>query len=243
MFTIKWKERLVELKIKVLDKGYVRFVDKLGDDLSVVNAARVSYDKESKELSERDKKLISFLVRENHTSPFRHAAITFEVYAPLVVARQWWKYAVASSHIDEQNGWNESSRRYITENEEFYIPLPNEWRSAPENSKQGSGDPVSSEIGAKYYMGLIHLVDKGLELYKEALSDGVAPEQARLLLPAYSMYVRWRWTVSLQGVITFLNQRLPHDAQSEIRDYAEAVKKIVEYYFPETYKTIMESYE
>ncbi len=233
----------MELQKKVLDKGYVRFVDKLGDDLSVVNAARVSYDKESQSLSEKDKKLIKFLIRENHTSPFRHAAVTFEIYAPLMVARQWWKYAVASSHIDDQNGWNESSRRYITENEEFYIPMPNEWRSAPENSKQGSGSPVDVEIGAKYYMGLMHLIDTSMTMYKEALSDGVAPEQARLLLPAYSMYVRWRWTVSLQGVITFLNQRLPHDAQSEIRDYAQAVEEIIKEVFPVTYETIREENE
>ncbi len=233
----------MELQKKVLDKGYVRFVDKLGDDLSVVNAARVSYDKESQSLSEKDKKLIKFLIRENHTSPFRHAAVTFEIYAPLMVARQWWKYAVASSHVDDQNGWNESSRRYITENEEFYIPMPNEWRSAPENSKQGSGSPVDVEIGAKYYMGLMHLIDTSMTMYKEALSDGVAPEQARLLLPAYSMYVRWRWTVSLQGVITFLNQRLPHDAQSEIRDYAQAVEEIIKEVFPVTYETIREENE
>lgn len=230
----------MESQKKVLDKGYVRFVDKLGDDLSVVNAARVSYDKESSELSERDKKLIKFLIRENHTSPFRHAAITFEIYAPLMVARQWWKYAVASSHVDDQNGWNESSRRYITENEEFYIPMPGEWRSAPENSKQGSGEPVNVEIGAKYYKSLLDITEKSMELYKDALSDGVAPEQARLLLPAYSMYVRWRWTVSLQGVITFLNQRLPHDAQSEIREYAEAVEEIIKEVFPVTYETIKE---
>ncbi len=233
----------MELQKKVLDKGYVRFVDKLGDDLSVVNAARVSYDKESQSLSEKDKKLIKFLIRENHTSPFRHAAVTFEIYAPLMVARQWWKYAVASSHVDDQNGWNESSRRYITENEEFYIPMPNEWRSAPENSKQGSGSPVDVEIGAKYYMGLMHLIDTSMTMYKEALSDGVAPEQARLLLPAYSMYVRWRWTVSLQGVITFLNQRLPHDAQSEIRDYAQVVEEIIKEVFPVTYETIREENE
>jgi len=233
----------VELQKKVLDKGYVRFVDKLGDDLSVVNAARVSYDKESQSLSERDKKLIKFLIKENHTSPFRHAAVTFEIYAPLMVARQWWKYAVSSTHVDDQNGWNESSRRYITENVEFYVPMPIEWRSAPENSKQGSGSPVDIEIGAKYYMGLMHLIDTSMALYKEALSDGVAPEQARLLLPAYSMYVRWRWTVSLQGVITFLNQRLPHDAQSEIREYAKAVEEIIKEVFPVTYETIREENE
>ena len=110
-------------KLNVLDdKGYVRLVDVLGNDLSIVNAARVSYDKESNEFENKDEKLINFLIREGHTSPLRHAALTFEIYAPLMVARQWWKYAVASSQIDDQNGWNESSRRYITEKEEFYIP-------------------------------------------------------------------------------------------------------------------------
>ena len=114
------------MKIDVLDKGYVRLVDQLGNDLSIVNAARVSYDKESNEFQDKDVSLIKFLLREGHTSPFRHAALTFEAYAPLMVARQWWKYAVASTHVDDQNGWNESSRRYITEDEEFYIPKSNE---------------------------------------------------------------------------------------------------------------------
>jgi len=214
------------MKIDVLDKGYVRLVDSMGSDLSVVNAARVSYDKEVTELTEKDAKLINFLVREKHTSPFRHAAMTFEVYAPLVIARQWWKYAVASSHVDDQNGWNESSRRYITEKEEFYIPSANQWRSKPENSKQGSGAPVDSDDGHMYTEYLITHIQNGERLYQQAMLDGIAPEQARLFLPAYSMYVRWRWTVSLQGVMTFLEQRLPHDAQSEIREYADAVLKL-----------------
>lgn len=226
------------MKIDVLDKGYVKLADKMGSDLSVVNAARVSYDKESTEFSERDQKLLNFLVREEHTSPFRHAALTFEVYAPLFVARQWWKYAVASSHIDDQNGWNESSRRYITENEEFYIPLPNQWRSKPENSKQGSGEPISGEDGLWFTENLEELVSTGNRLYQAALEANIAPEIARLFLPAYSMYVRWRWTVSLQGVMTFLNQRLPHDAQFEIREYAGAVEQIVKDSFPHTYNAM-----
>lgn len=226
------------MKINVLDKGYVKLADKMGSDLSVVNAARVSYDKESTEFSERDQKLLNFLIREEHTSPFRHAAITFEVYAPLFVARQWWKYAVASSHIDDQNGWNESSRRYITENEEFYIPLPNQWRSKPENSKQGSGEPISGEDGLWFTENLEELVSTGNRLYQAALEANIAPEIARLFLPAYSMYVRWRWTVSLQGVMTFLNQRLPHDAQFEIREYAGAVEQIVKDSFPHTYNAM-----
>lgn len=223
------------MKINVLDKGYVRVADVMGNDLSVVNAARVSYDKESKEFFERDAKLLNFLIREGHTSPFRHAAITFEVYAPLFVARQWWKYAVSSSHIDDQNGWNESSRRYITENEEFYIPKGSEWRSKPENSKQGSGEPLPVEVGGYYSNKLYDIAHEGLKLYRKALEDGIAPEIARLFLPAYAMYVRWRWTVSLQGAITFLDQRLPHDAQFEIREYAEAVEKVIKEHFPHTY--------
>jgi thymidylate synthase (FAD) len=224
--------------IDVLDKGYVRLVDTLGDDLSVVNAARVSYDKEGEVFGPKDEKLIQFLIREGHTSPFRHAALTFEVYAPLFVARQWWKYAVASTHIDDQNGWNESSRRYITENEEFYIPSASSWRSKPENSKQGSGEPIHFSLGHHYTNKLNEFVKLGTDLYHEAMDDGVAPEIARLFLPAYGMYVRWRWTVSLQGVMTFLDQRLEHDAQKEIQDYALAVKDLAHQAFPETFKAL-----
>jgi thymidylate synthase (FAD) len=106
--------------INVLDKGYVRLVNVMGSDLSVVNSARVSYDKESTELSEKDARLIRFLAREGHTSPFRHATLQFEMYAPLMVARQHWKYIVGSDHT--MDAWNESSRRYVTEEPAFYIP-------------------------------------------------------------------------------------------------------------------------
>ena len=220
--------------IEVLDKGYIRLVDALGHDLSIVNAARVSYDKESLEFEPRDEKLIKFLIREGHTSPLRHAALTFEVYAPLMVARQWWKYAVASTHIDDQNGWNESSRRYITEDEEFYIPKAYEWRSKPANSKQGSGDPVEYEVGESFSKRLNEHVNYSLDMYEKALENNIAPELARLFLPAYGMYVRWRWTVSLQGVITFLEQRLLHDAQVEIQEYAKAVESLTKEAFPKT---------
>ena len=228
------------MKVDVLDKGYVRLVDSMGSDLSVVNAARVSYDKETEEISERDRKLINFLIREKHTSPFRHASVTFEVYAPLVVARQWWKYAVASSHVDDQNGWNESSRRYITEDEEFYIPTATQWRSKPENSKQGSGEPVDEFVGQRFTDRLEEIVRLGEEAYESAMQQGIAPELARLFLPAYGMYVRWRWTTSLQGVMTFLEQRLPHDAQSEIREYADAVLNLSKDIFPETFKSYLD---
>ena len=225
------------MKINVLDRGYVRIVDHMGSDLSVVNAARVSYDKEVSELGEKDLGLLSFLIREKHTSPFRHASLAFEIYAPLVVARQWWKYAVASTHLDDQNGWNESSRRYITEDEEFYIPTATQWRSKPENSKQGSGDPVDEVVGEKFTNRLEEMVRLGEEAYRSAMDQGIAPEMARLFLPAYGLYVRWRWTTSLQGVMTFLEQRTTHDAQSEIRSYADAVLKLSKQQFPTTFES------
>jgi thymidylate synthase (FAD) len=231
----------MDQKIAVLDKGYVRLVDTLGNDLSVANAARVSYDKQSKEMSERDAKLIKFLWDERHTSPFRHAAMTFEVYAPLFVARQWWKHAVASTHLDDQNGWNESSRRYITENEEFYVPEADQWRSKPANSKQGSGEPIMEGKGNYFTSALNSYIEQGEELYQRAMDQEVAPELARLFLPAYGMYVRWRWTVSLHGVLTFLDQRLPQDAQYEIREYAEAVKQLTKDTFPHTYSVALEN--
>ena len=226
--------------IKVLDEGYVRLVDYMGDDIAVVNSARVSYDKEVSEFTDKDRRLLKFLLDNDHTSPFRHAALHFEVYAPLFVARQWWKYAVASTHVDDQNGWNESSRRYITEDEKFYIPLPHEWRSKPENSKQGSVEPVDEELGAKHFARLCETVVQGTEAYHDAMNDGIAPEIARLFLPAYGMYVRWRWTTSLQGVLTFLDQRLGHDAQQEIQKYAQAVLNLSRSVFPEVFDLLYE---
>lgn len=229
--------------ISVLDKGYVRLVEPRGSDLSVVNAARVSYNKEVHELGEKDVKLIKFLAREGHTSPFRHASLQFECYAPLMVARQWWKHHVASTYADDQNGWNESSRRYITEEPTFYIPQPHEWRSKPENSKQGSGEPLDKMTGQYLTEQLMLYIKTGEEMYETAMSLGVAPEQARLFLPAYGMYVRFYWHVSLHAVAHFLNLRIPHDAQKEIQEYAKAVEHFVQKYFPVSYSALKEEME
>ncbi|WP_306472719.1 FAD-dependent thymidylate synthase [Bacillus toyonensis] len=149
----------MEMFINVLDKGYVRLVDTMGCDLSVVNSARVSYDKESTELTDKDIRLIKFLAREGHTSPFRHATVQFEIYAPLMVARQHWKYIVGSDHT--MDAWNESSRRYVTEEPTFYIPKENEWRKAPENSKQGSGNLISPSGGFIFTDELEKYIEEG----------------------------------------------------------------------------------
>lgn len=218
----------------VLDHGYVKLVNNLGSDIDVVNAARVSFDKEVFTLSDSDIKLINFLVREKHDSTLRHCVLTLEVYAPLMVARQWYKHSIASTHLDDQLGWNESSRRYVTEHEQFYVPNVDAWRSVPKNRKQGSGEPVEINKAVKYHRAMLKTVKEGHNLYLEALEDGIAPEQARLLLPAYAMYVRWRWTVSLNAVLHFLSLRLGHGAQYEIVEYAKVVNKIVEELYPIT---------
>ena len=220
-------------KINVLDKGYTRLVDVMGDDDTITNAARVSFDKEAdKYTDEQNKRLIDFLAREGHDSPFRHAVMQFEVYAPMMITRQWEKYLIGSNN-SEFGARNESSRRYITENEEFYIPQADEWRSKPEASiKQGSGEPIEDEEGNILTKQLLAHVDRGVDLYERAMTKGVAPEQARLFLPAYGMYVRFRWTATLQTVAHLIRQRTAEGAQYEFRLYAEAIKELALEKFP-----------
>ena len=219
---------------EVLDHGYVKVVGAMGTDIDVVNAARVSFDKEVTELEDRDERLIEFLVKHKHDSTLRHCVMTFEVYAPLMVARQWYKHAVSSSHIDDQLGWNESSRRYVTENEVFYLPNVDEWREASADKKQGSGKRLDVDTGAKYTQILRQMINHYSLLYGQALKDGLAPEQARLILPAYAMYVRWRWTASLNALLHFISLRKDSSAQYEIQEYARAVYEEVNKRFPIT---------
>lgn len=216
--------------ITVLNNGYVRLVDHMGSDLSVVNAARASFAKESYEFSTSDARLIDFLARENHMSPFRHAFMTFEFKAPLMVARQHWKYVVGSDHT--MDSWNESSRRYVTMEPEFYIPEHNEWRLAPEDKKQGSAGLCDPFHGSILTEQLNKFVEQGEALYNLAMESGIAPEQARLFLPAYAMHVVYRWSASLQSVCLFLQQRLEEQSQEEIRVYAQAVAELVRDLYP-----------
>jgi len=223
--------------INVLDKGYVRLVDHMGSDLSVANAARASFAKESNELSVQDARLINYLARENHMSPFRHAFMTFEFKAPLMVARQHWKYVVGSDHT--MDSWNESSRRYVTMEPEFYIPSMEEWRLAPEDKKQGSQGIADPFTGSTLSQELMQYVERGEALYNMAMQNGIAPEQARLFLPAYGMYVIYRWSCSLQSVVLFLNQRLAEDSQVEIQHYAKAIKELAQPLFPICFKSLV----
>jgi thymidylate synthase (FAD) len=217
----------------VLDKGYVRLLDVLGSDLTVVNSARVSFDKSVSHLGRTDLSLIDYLVKNKHDSVLRHCALSLEIYAPLFVARQWWKHHVGATAVDDQNGWNESSRRYVTEEPEFYVP--GSWRGVGENIKQGSGAEVDPLISAKYSKLMNYYIETGQYAYDGAMRDGVCVEQARMFLPAYAMYVRWRWTASLNALLHFISLRLDNHAQWEIQQYATAVAENVKECFPITY--------
>lgn len=221
----------MEQMTQVLDKGYIRLVDVMGSDLTVVNSAKVSYNKEATSFGENESKLIDFLAKHGHTSPFRHASMQFEIYAPLMVARQWWKYVVGSDHI--MDAWNESSRRYVTEEPIFHIPKIDEWREAPKSKKQGSGATISADDKRTYFTEYLEkYVEIGTELYNKAIEEGLATEQARLFLPAYGMYVRWYWTASLASIAHLINQRTSHDAQKEFQEYAKVIREYAGEHFP-----------
>lgn len=219
-----------EIKVPVLDKGYVRYINHIGSDLDIVNVARTSFKKESTVLSDKDEQLLNYCMREGHFSVLRHAVYSFELKAPLMVTNQFWKHIVASTHTVEQNGWNENSQRYVTLDHEFYAPTT--WRKAAKSKKQGSEGVIDKDRGKYYTELLLENQATLLQTYNQALEEGIAPEQARLFLPAYGLYITWRWSVSLEGLLNFLVQRLDDHAQFEIRQYAEVIKEIVLKDFP-----------
>mgnify|MGYP002640550869 CR=1 FL=1 len=215
----------------VLDKGYVRLLDVMGNDLSVVNAARASFAKEKQQIDESDIKLIDFLVKHKHDSVFRHCVMSFEIRAPLETKNQWIKHAVASTHLDDQYGWNENSRRYVSETPEFFTPEV--FKQAPDNSKQGRSEhdhPYSEE----WRQQLQQIQEQGLLNYHNAINSGIAPEQARLFLPAYGLYITWRWTASLQALLNFVSLRLSPGSQTEIQQYATVINTHINTYYPYT---------
>lgn len=221
-------------------KGYVRIIDHMGSDLSFTRAARASFAKDSPEWNSREEKLLRFLYKEKHMSVFRHAAVTYQIKAPLFVARQHFKYQVASAHLDDQNGWNEMSKRYVTSDSEFYIPENTQWRHAPENAKQGSGIPLDSKVGDFLTKRLEKLILHTDKLYQEALDVGACAEQARLFLPAYGLMINYQWTVSMANLLHFLQERLASNAQVEITDLAKGIFDLTKSIFPVTLEMIIE---
>jgi thymidylate synthase (FAD) len=207
------KLNVIGKSVPVLDKGFVELQDVMGDDLAIVNAARVSFLGESKG-PERDKKLLFYLLRHRHTSPFEQVEFKFRVRAPLVVWWQWVRHR--TWHMNAQSG------RYTSfEENDFYYPP--EWRRQASDNKQAS-DGVVDETSANE---LTHLLDEhytqGFELYKKALEAGVAKELARLFLPGFSVYYTWVTKTDAHNLMHFLGLRMASDAQWEIRQYAKVI--------------------
>ena len=230
------------MKIDVLDKGYIEVVDSLGDDLTPVNAARVSFGGRSDKFTEKDKRLSKFLTKHKHFSPFRHQHVMLIIKAPEFVLRQWYKHVVGiettSTHVTKDHAWNEISGRYV-EVEDFYFPEV--WRKQSEDNKQASEGELEGYKAATAKMIYEDHMRLTLQHYETLLMKGVAKEQARIVLPL-SQYTQVWWTASFQSVMNFIELRDEKTAQVEIQEYARCLKKIMLETFPETTKLWSEIY-
>lgn len=217
-----------------LSKMEVTLIDKMGSDLSVVNAARVSFDKESewqigyngKQLNDADRKLIKYLAVHNHWSPFSHASASFRIKAPIFVARQLVKHTVGLA-------WNEVSRRYVDSEPEFY--LPDYWRKRAGNVKQGSSDEKADYNNVDSSGS--H-TERALFAYREMLNHGVCPEQARMILPQNTM-TEWIWSGSLYAFARVCNLRLDSHTQKETQEIARQISDYMIELFPESWEVLV----
>ena len=208
----------------------VELVDSLGTDLTVVNAARVSFKKHRDEWQNSDERLIKYLAQHGHWTPFGHPQIQFRISAPVFVARQLVKHQVGLV-------WNEVSRRYVDDAPVFYGVGPEGWRGKPEDKKQGSSGHVQilMELEKDIAMTTLHCK----HLYQELLEQGVAPEQARMILPL-SMYTEWYWTGSLSAFARVCNLRMEPDAQEETQEIARQIDKKCAKLFPISWKYLVQ---
>ena len=214
----------------------VKLIDKMGSDLSVVNAARVSFSKISEwdiiphagptegALKYEDERLIKYLAKHGHWTPFGHGSLQFHIKAPVFVARQLVKHQVGLV-------WNEVSRRYVNSEPEFYTPEV--WRGAPENKKQGSSD-IKIDIDPDDF---VRMYDSAKWMYEHLLEIGVCPEQARMVLPQ-SMMTEWYWSGTLYAFARVCNLRCKDDAQLETQMVANQIDELAEEIFPYSWEAL-----
>jgi thymidylate synthase (FAD) len=202
------------------------YIDHMGSDLSVVNAARVSFGKKHDSFQDKDTKLIRYLARHKHISPFGHAFASFHVKAPVFVARQLVKHKFLR--------WNEISRRYVDEEPEMY--MPEYWRGRSADKKQGSEGKADTLVSPRY------AYDAALGTYKQLLSDGVAAEMARMVLPQ-SMMTEWYWSGSLDAFASMCHLRCKPDTQYESRLVADQISDKMAELFPVSWAALMEGNE
>lgn len=209
---------------KVLDCGFVRLVDKMGDDSSVVQGARVSYGTGTKTLN-KDKGLIEYLWKNKHTSPFEMCEIKLHIKCPIFIARQWLRHRTANV--------NEYSGRYSVMKSDYYIP--DKICAQSTLNKQASAEQIDSEIQERMRSDILKVSEYALGLYHEYLAQGVSRETCRILLPI-NFYTEFYWKIDLHNLLHFLKLRNHNHAQSEIRSYAEIIlEKIVKPWVPLCY--------
>ena len=220
-------EQLLDKEFKVLDHGFVRLVDYMGTDASIVQAARVSYGAGTKKVSE-DRGLIRYLMRHRHTSPFEMVEFKFHVKLPIFVARQWIRHRTANV--------NELSGRYSVMKEEFYVPPSESIGSQSKDNKQGRAlEGVPDELKSKFVDWLNSTQGDIYAKYDELVEEGLARELARINLPL-SLYTEWYWKIDLHNLFHFLKLRLDKHAQLEIRLYAEVMANMVKSACPMAYE-------
>lgn len=206
-------------------------IDHMGSDLSVVNAARVSFSKLAKDFSEEQNyNLIYYLANHGHHSPFNHTYLTFHMKAPIFVARQLVKHKFMP--------WNEISRRYVDNPPEFY--WPEVIREKAEDKKQGSGGPhpeVNHNVGTGYYQAVKEDIDKVFDTYTWMVNLGVAPEQARMVLPQ-NTYTEWYWSGTLHAWSEMYNLRSKEDAQKETRDLVTQIDPVMKDLYPVSWEAL-----
>ena len=203
--------------------GFVELLDTFGDDLTVVNAARVSFAKESTELTDRDRGLIRYLAEHDHVTPFFHPQARFRIRMPIFVAREWYRHQIGFAR-------NEVSRRYVDTQPECWVPREEDLRARDPKLKQGSRPDAVSDA-ATWRTRIAEFQGCAVELYENMIASGVAPEIARGILPQ-SMYTEFIETGSLAAYSRLCGLRLSPDAQREIQAYAGAVRDLLKHRFP-----------
>ena len=219
-------EVIAESTIRVLDHGFVRLDEAMASDLSVVNAARVSFARRKETMDESDEGLIRFLMRERHETPFEHNAFRFHVRCPIFVAREWFRHRIGS--------FNEFSMRYARATDEFYVPEPEDVRTQVGKPGSYSFETVEPALAEATREELQAVYDAAYAAYERLVEQGVARELARCVLPV-GAYTEFYWTVNARSLMNFVSLRAAETAQREIRRYADAVERFFAEAMPVTY--------
>ena len=222
------------MKSQVLDKGFIEVVDSLGNDLTVVNSARVSFGKRKETFDKSDERLVRYLAKYKHYSPFRHLQVQFHIKAPEFVMRQWYKHVVGiettSNSSTKDHAWNEISGRYV-EYDEFYEPTI--YRKQSDDNKQASEGEFKGDDIKDVESNWKQAHSMSLTAYKNLIDSGMAKEQARCILPL-TLYTEVYWTGSFQAVMNFIELRNEKTAQIEIQEYARVLLNQMKEVFPKT---------